>query len=1105
LKPIVASRLARLVLAASFASLVAFAPTAAWAICGDGEIEETEECDDANSIDDDCCSNECKAAEVESFCTDGNPCTFDFCDGSGFCSTFPNQQAECDDGNACTVGDFCNSDGFCTSDGTLEDGDTCFTEAYCGGRGQCSNGFCFGHPADCDGFGGACNAAECNPESAQCDVTQLEDGTVCDNPDPCTEPGVCKSGECDQPPTDCSDFADACNDAGCHIEAGGCFSIWKENGTPCDDTNGCTLPGTCDDGECSTEPKDCSSFADQCNDAACDPKTEEGCLAVPKDDGTKCDDDANCTLEDACTEGTCAGTPRDCSEFGDACNVPFCNPQNGECETTPVEVPTECDDGDPCTVGEECRGSFCGGGEPVDCSNFDTACTTGVCNIQTGECEAVPNQDGGECDDGDRCTLGDECVEGVCAGTPLDCSGSDDQCNVGFCNGDTGGCESEPIEKPIACDDNSPCTDDDTCDDGECVGTPRDCSEFDTACTTGGCGRLGECFAIPNENGGACDDGDKCTSGDECVEGECEGTPLDCSDLDSACRVGICNGDSGGCEAVPVEEPTECNDGDLCTGGDECDDGECVGTPRDCSDLDGECVEGACNPDTGSCVGRQLDDGEPCNDGQLCTTGDVCGDGTCAGEEKDCSASGGNCLVGDCNPDTGQCVGDPVDDGTPCNDGNGCTGDDECTDGQCAGDPIVCDPSPDPCKVSFCNANLGACDVSNADNGTTCSDGNECTTGDECEAGACTPGTPKDCSSLDAPCKDGVCNVQSGLCETVDLGDGSPCSDGAFCTATDSCTGGVCSGTGDPCPGTLVCDGQCDEARDTCNAVAGTACESDGNPCTDDVCNGEGDCGTEANENACDDGLFCTTDDRCADGTCIGVATCPQTNTCGDTCDEANDACRVCGKPFSNSRCIVNAIFVLQGALALRECELCTCDVDSNGQVTATDALMILRTCTDLPVELECPAVEPTTTTPSSTTTTLEGGCEAGLHNLVFNEKYTCTQTNEGGEPFCADQNEQDAIRFTHAGGGFYEVRDEPDTGFVYTGSLLDCTTFSWNASSPGEYSEGGVWQFSNDQTTFSGQSAYIADDLSYAGACNQTGARSPAIPPNPPPLDPCD
>jgi hypothetical protein len=194
---------------------------------------------------------------------------------------------------------------------------------------------------------------------------------------------------------------------------------------------------------------------------------------------------------------------------------------------------------------------------------------------------------------------------------------------------------------------------------------------------------------------------------------------------------------------------------------------------------------------------------------------------------------------------------------------------------------------------------------------------------------------------------------------------------------------------------------------------------------------------------------------------------------------------------------------VLQGALGLRECELCTCDVDSSGDVMATDALMILRTCTNLPVPLDCPPGGSTTTT-TTTTTTIQAGCEASLHEMVFNQKFTCAQSNEGGDPFCADQNEQDTIQFLHLGGGVYEVRDVPDSGFVLNG-LYDCSMFTWSGGSPGEYSEGGFWDFSEDETSFSGSSAYVAVDQSYVGGCNSTGAESPAIPPDPEPVAPCE
>jgi hypothetical protein len=94
---------------------------------------------------------------------------------------------------------------------------------------------------------------------------------------------------------------------------------------------------------------------------------------------------------------------------------------------------------------------------------------------------------------------------------------------------------------------------------------------------------------------------------------------------------------------------------------------------------------------------------------------------------------------------------------------------------------------------------------------------------------------------------------------------------------------------------------------------------------------------------------------------------CPPSRACPDTCDAQTGQCRACGHPFRNDRCVVNAVFVLQGALELRGCDLCLCDVDLTGSVTATDALSILRTCAGIPVPLECSS--PTTTTSTTSTT----------------------------------------------------------------------------------------------------------------------------------------
>jgi len=113
----------------------------------------------------------------------------------------------------------------------------------------------------------------------------------------------------------------------------------------------------------------------------------------------------------------------------------------------------------------------------------------------------------------------------------------------------------------------------------------------------------------------------------------------------------------------------------------------------------------------------------------------------------------------------------------------------------------------------------------------------------------------------------------------------------------------------------------------------------------------------------CSSGGFCTTNGQCLEGECVGEAPCPTGPGCGDTCDEESGECRTCGHPFRNDLCIVNAVVVLQGALDLRACELCTCDVDASGTVTSSDALLILRSCVGLPADLQCSEVGATTTT----------------------------------------------------------------------------------------------------------------------------------------------
>ncbi|RME29944.1 MAG: hypothetical protein D6806_00740, partial [Deltaproteobacteria bacterium] len=159
-------------------------------------------------------------------------------------------------------------------------------------------------------------------------------------------------------------------------------------------------------------------------------------------------------------------------------------------------------------------------------------------------------------------------------------------------------------------------------------------------------------------NTASCDDGDPCTENDECNEGACRGTPKDCSGLDGECVVGVCDQQSGQCTAVAVADGTSCDDGNPCTTQDVCTSGECGGTPIDCSSLDDQCNRGECNQETGQCSKVPLPNGTSCDDGNPCTVADTCQGGMCTGglDDPNCegTSGGGGCSCSSGSAGAGQ-------------------------------------------------------------------------------------------------------------------------------------------------------------------------------------------------------------------------------------------------------------------------------------------------------------------------------------------------------------------------------------------------------------------------------------------------------------------
>ena len=84
----------------------------------------------------------------------------------------------------------------------------------------------------------------------------------------------------------------------------------------------------------------------------------------------------------------------------------------------------------------------------------------------------------------------------------------------------------------------------------------------------------------------------------------------------------------------------------------------------------------------------------------------------------------------------------------------------------------------------------------------------------------------------------------------------------------------------------------------------------------------------------------------------------------GDTMTNRGDLCRIdcrvngnCGDTdFSGAPTIKDVLYVLRVSVGLESCALEVCDVNADGHITATDALILLKFVVGTPVELVCPA-----------------------------------------------------------------------------------------------------------------------------------------------------
>ncbi len=483
------------------------------------------------------------------------------------------------------------------------------------------------------------------------------------------------------------------------------------------------------------------------------------CGTAPAADGTACDDADPCTIEDVCTQGSCKGSPnlqcvcgigKPCPDDGDLCTgVPYCNLQ----VFPPVCTPSPNQD--------------------VHCATtYDTACLVAACNPSTGTCQLYPR--------GKTTQVCDPATPKTCWNKALP--------------------PGVPEKLNLPCSDNNDCTLGETCTAGACGGGTNTCT----------CGPGKPCA----------DDGNLCNGVPYCDAtvpgGLCKLNPatvVTCPAAnDTVCGVNTCNPKTGKCAMQgPANPATPCEDGNLCTTGDYCAKGACVGSANTCScQKDADCAD--------------QEDGNLCNGKLFCNL---------SVSPPACQVNPASvvvcptgldppCLRSLCVPKTGVCtqlpneltqkadptcsVGCayvPIPQGqTPvfpaCDDGDFCTQGETCHSGQCTATANVCACKQDAdCKddgdlcngTPYCSKASGVCVVNPA---TVV----QCPTGADgpCWRTVCAPSTGQ-CQKLPKEQTQrliATCDPSVSLCRYAPLAPGQPPGPAEPCGTGMVCQGGAC-------------------------------------------------------------------------------------------------------------------------------------------------------------------------------------------------------------------------------------------------------------------------------------------------------------------------
>lgn len=188
-------------------------------VCGNGELDGGETCEDGNTVNGDGCNSQCQNEN---------------------CVAQTAPQVDCETNADCGPARTCSPQtGFCTPWELCEDGDACTTDTC---NTSLGGGTCQHMPRDCSLEGSECTTDSCDALSGTC--VHEPDDEACDDGNPCTD-DICTVNN-------------------------GCSGV--ANSDPCDDGDVCTEDDICAGGECTGTPINGCAV---CGDGILNEATEE--------------------------------------------------------------------------------------------------------------------------------------------------------------------------------------------------------------------------------------------------------------------------------------------------------------------------------------------------------------------------------------------------------------------------------------------------------------------------------------------------------------------------------------------------------------------------------------------------------------------------------------------------------------------------------------------------------------------------------------------------------------------------------------------------------------------------------------------------------------